>query len=407
VSSLPRILALVVAGALAVPCVFAQATPAPTEDSGKKKKKKSAEQGVGGAGNETAGQAPASPSQAAQAQVTGAGPQAGSGAAPGAGNPQRGGQQSAAGGKVIIYPPKANDQTFSIPPNALPAPPDEPDVDSSSVIPWLLGLTIALFLTMGVLIWARMTLKRRPGLGREQAMESLLGDLNQLSRRARQAKQIFEDARDQIERSPATAAPRESAPREAAPTPRRGYEQPTLQASPPQPQTSQSSYVDEPPVVRKGSSTTQPLSPAVSSRPPERRPSNPKSSAQPQYSSVVAAYERVRVSNDNREIDRFDETYRYTRVSCPNFDDLRTNPSAILKFEAAQRGALLVVEQSGATLAFPWFATDLLQGRDRLEGIFQYVDAGSSSLCVTQPALLDRQGSYWIMRDPGRVEAHE
>jgi hypothetical protein len=345
VSSLPRMLVLVLAGTVVAPRVFAQATPAPQP--------------------------------------------------PAAGAAQHGGQPGTTGGKVIIYPPKANDQTFSIPPNALPAPPEQPDVDSSSVIPWLLGLTVALLLTMGVLIWARMVLKRPSRRAREEAMESLIGELNQLSKRSRQARQIYEDARDQIERAPPVPARKE-----AAPAPPRALEETTPPVSAPQTPTPQWSYVEEPPIVTKSASTTQPLSPA-------RRPSSERTSGVSQYSSVLAAFERVRVSSDNREIDRFDDAYHYTRVSCPNFDDLRTNPSAMLKFEAAQRGALLVVEQSGATLAFPWFATDLSQGRDRLEGIFQYFDSGSANLRVTQPALLDKQGSYWIMREPGRVEANE
>ena len=58
----------------------------------------------------------------------------------------------------------------------------------------------------------------------------------------------------------------------------------------------------------------------------------------------------------------------YTRISCLNFDDLRTNPSATLKFQEAQRGSLLLVNQGTQVLAFPWFDTSLQQERERLEG---------------------------------------
>jgi hypothetical protein len=120
---------------------------------------------------------------------------------------------------------------------------------------------------------------------------------------------------------------------------------------------------------------------------------------------VVGDYQRVRSSGDGREVDRFEASYHFIRISCINFDDLRTNPNASLRFQEAQRGSLLLVNEGSQTLAFPWFATDLVQERERLEGIFQYFDRGAANLRLTKPAVLDKQGANWVMREPGSVQA--
>ena len=123
-------------------------------------------------------------------------------------------------------------------------------------------------------------------------------------------------------------------------------------------------------------------------------------------SAVVADYQRVRSCSDSREIDAFEAVYHYTRISCLNLDDLRTNPYASLRFQERARGSLLLVSQNADILALPWFLTNLLQERESLEGIFQYDDTGSTNLRLTRPAVLDRQGTYWVMRKPGIVQAN-
>ena len=124
-----------------------------------------------------------------------------------------------------------------------------------------------------------------------------------------------------------------------------------------------------------------------------------------QPTGVLGDYQQVRANPDPREIERFDSLYHYTRISCINFDELRSNPGATLRFQEAQRGALLVVSQGNQNGAFPWFATDLLHERERLEGIFQFYDNGQGNLRLTKPARLLKQGSEWTLAEAGIVQS--
>jgi hypothetical protein len=126
------------------------------------------------------------------------------------------------------------------------------------------------------------------------------------------------------------------------------------------------------------------------------------------FSALVDEYQRVRASpNRDRDVDAFESTYRYTRISCVNFDDLRNNPKATLRFQESPRGWIFIVRQGPQIMAFPWFATDLNQERERLEGIFEYPLGGSGALRVACPAILEQRNAELVMTTRGVLDAND
>ncbi|MGO4881281.1 MAG: hypothetical protein ACLP59_10705 [Bryobacteraceae bacterium] len=174
---------------------------------------------------------------------------------------------------------------------------------------------------------------------------------------------------------------------------------PSTTPPPPPPRTT----VPPEPPFRPVQST--PIRPAEPTWQPEPVRTTPAPAASTD-SGLVSEYQRVRSSaNRDRDVDAFEAKYRYTRISCVNFDDLRYNPNATLRFEESQRGWIFMVRQGLQIVAFPWFATDLNQERDRLEGIFQYPPSGSASR-IAQPAILEPRGAEFVMTKPGVLDAN-
>ena len=144
----------------------------------------------------------------------------------------------------------------------------------------------------------------------------------------------------------------------------------------------------------------QPLPPA-----PARVPEPPREP--PRGSDLVADYLRVRATADrDREIEWFESTYRYKRISCVNYDDWRHNPNFALSFEESPRGLLLMVKQGPQILAFPWFAKDLQQERRFLDGIFEYPPGDGGALRVAQPATLSTRGTALVLSKAGVLDAN-
>jgi hypothetical protein len=179
--------------------------------------------------------------------------------------------------------------------------------------------------------------------------------------------------------------------------------------SPPQPprpaqqqqRTSQSSPSRPPSPGRVPSPVHRQAPPTVPVPVPQQPPEPPARGV-----NIVYDYHHVRTSADrDREIDWFESTYKFTRGSCVNHDDLRNDPSAMLRFQEASRGAFVIVRQGQVTMAFPWFATDLQQDRQFLEGVFQYPQS-AGALRVAQPAMLDQRGTELVLTQPGVLEVH-
>ncbi len=283
--------------------------------------------------------------------------------------------------KVFLSPPKLNQEKFVI--TTLP-----PAADPEIALFWFIcgGALLSLSTLVTLLLWKPKPVTSPLFLN---ILDGLAYSLRSLPSQASQAKRMYEDAgkqllenRSLLESKTSTPAIRsEQALRQQAPVPV-DWSRPKVQ----------STGFDSPPEAASTSGNTPRWKQSPSSR---------------TASGVVGDYQRVCSSSDSQDIDEFEATYHFTRISCLNFEDLRTNPNAILRFQEAQRGSLLLVDQGTQILAFPWFTTSLQQEKERLEGIFQYYERGSANLRLAKPAVLGKQGACWVMQEPGTVQSDE